>query len=175
MLKSCYQNACLLVVAQALVGCGATQFVAKMPDSLAVKPGELIELLPIENATGKTLEVPADKIFNEYMAKLLQERNLLAASAQPSSLVFKAKLVEYEPGNAFGRWLLPGVGTTVCTVHAELLDKKTGALAGRMEARQTVSFGGAYSIGADEYICKRAADDLIAEIDKRLGKKEPPQ
>ncbi len=41
-----------------------------------------------------------------------------------------------------------------------------------MESRQTVSFGGAYSIGADKYICERVADDLIDEIDKKLGKKK---
>ena len=86
-------------------------------------------------------------------------------------MVLKTKLIEYEPGNAFGRWLLPGLGTTVCTMHAEILDKNTGALVGRMESRQTVSFGGAYSIGADQYICKRVADELMRDIDKKLGRK----
>lgn len=175
MIKRWFKNSCLSIFALALVGCGATQFAAKLPESLVFKPAEPIEFLPIENATGKTLEPPADQIFNEYMVKLLQERKLLAAPAQPAVLLFKSKLIEYEPGSAFGRWLLPGLGTTVCTVHAELLDKKTGALVGRMEARQTVSFGGAYSIGAEHYICRRAADDLISEIDSRLGKKEASQ
>jgi hypothetical protein len=36
-----------------------------------------------------------------------------------------------------------------------------------MHSRQTVSFGGAYSIGADIYICKRVADEIVAEIDKK--------
>ena len=173
MIKPWFLNACLFISALALVGCGATQFTAKLPESLVLKPGEAIEFLPIENATGKTLELPADQIFNEYMTSLLRERKLLKmALDQPASLVLKAKLIEYEPGSAFGRWLLPGVGTTVCAVLAELLDKKTGALVGRMEARQTVSFGGLYSIGAEHYICRRAADDLISEIETRLGKKE---
>jgi hypothetical protein len=82
--------------------------------------------------------------------------------------VLKSKLIEYEPGNAFGRWLLPGLGTSVCTVDAEILEKGTGALVGRMQSRQTVSIGGAYSIGADTYICKRVADDLIKEIEKKV-------
>jgi hypothetical protein len=60
----------------------------------------------------------------------------------------------------------------VCTVDAELLDKKTGSLIGRMRSRQTVSAGGFYSIGADNYICKRAADDLIGEVDKKLNQPE---
>jgi len=120
--------------------------------------------------TGKTLDPPADRIFDEYMGNLLKERKLLNLSSQPALVVLKSKLTEYEAGNAFGRWLLPGLGTTVCTVDAELLDKTTGALIGRMQSRQTVSFGGAYSIGADNYICKRVADDLIREIDKKINK-----
>ena len=159
------------VLALALAGCGATNFDSKLPDRLSLQPGQTIELLPAENVTGKTLDSPADQIFNEYMAGLLRERKLLNVSPEPAALVLKTKLIEYEPGNAFGRWLLPGLGTTVCTMHAEILDKNTGALVGRMESRQTVSFGGAYSIGADQYICKRVADELMRDIDKKLGRK----
>ena len=137
-----------------IVGCGATRFDTKLPDSFSLKEGQTIEFLPIENVTGKTLDPPADRIFDEYMGNLLKERKLLNLSSQPALVVLKSKLTEYEAGNAFGRWLLPGLGTTVCTVDAELLDKTTGALIGRMQSRQTVSFGGAYSIGADNYILK---------------------
>jgi hypothetical protein len=44
---------------------------------------------------------------------------------------------------------------------------------GRMQSRQTVSIGGAYSIGADTYICKRVADDLIKEIEKKVQRETP--
>ena len=37
--------------------------------------GQTIEFLPIENSTGKTLDPPADQIFNQYMAKLLLDRS----------------------------------------------------------------------------------------------------
>jgi hypothetical protein len=153
-----------------LVGCGATSFDSKLPDTYKLKASQTIEFPPIENVTGKALDPPADQIFNEYMGNLLKERQLLNLSSQPAAVVLKTKLVEYEPGNAFGRWLLPGLGTTICTVDAEVLDKQTGALIGRLNSRQTVSFGGAYSIGADNYICKRVADELIAEIDKKVAK-----
>jgi hypothetical protein len=161
------KKALLLIPVLFLVGCGATSFDSKLPESYSLKGGQTIELPPIENVTGKTLDPPADQIFNEYMGNLLKERKLLNVSAQPAAVVLKTKLIEYEPGNAFGRWLLPGLGTTVCTIDAEFLDKQTGALIGRLHSRQTVSIGGAYSIGADNYICKRVADDLIREIDKK--------
>jgi len=157
-----------LVFAVLLAGCGATQFESKVPESFQLLPGHTIEFPPIENVTGKTLDPPADQIFNEYMGNLLRERKLLNVSPQPARVILKSKLIEYEAGSAFGRWLLPGLGTTICTVEAELLDKQTGALIGRLNSRQTVSFGGAYSIGAENYICKRVADDLIADIDKKV-------
>lgn len=160
----------MVICALGIAGCGATSFESKLPETLTLQPGQTIQLLPAENVTGKTLDPPADQIFNEYMAGLLRERKLLHLSAEPAALVLKPRLIEYEPGSAFGRWLLPGLGTTICTIHAELLDKKSGALVGRMESRQTVSFGGAYSIGAENYICKRVADDLMNEIELKLGR-----
>ena len=156
-----------------LAGCGATNFDSTLPGSFSLQPGQTIEFLPIENVTGKTLDPPADQIFNEYMSGLLKDRKLLNFTTEPATVVLKAKLIEYEPGNAFGRWLLPGLGTTVCTVDAEILEKGTGALVGRVQSRQTVSIGGAYSIGADTYICKRVADDLIKEIEKRVQSERP--
>lgn len=157
-----------LILTSFLAGCGATNFDVKLPDTFSLQPGQMIEFLPIENVTGKPLEPPADKIFDEYMGGLLKDRKLLNLSDQPATVILKSKLIEYEPGNAFGRWLLPGLGTTVCSVDAELLEKGSGALIGRMQSRQTVSIGGGYSIGADSYICKRVADDLIKEIDTKV-------
>lgn len=158
----------ILVFLMYITGCGATSFDSKLPDTFMLQQGQTLEFLPVENVTGKTLEPAADQIFNEYMSGLLKERKLLNLGGEPAVAVLKSKLIEYEPGNAFGRWLLPGLGTTACTVDAELLEKATGALIGRMQSRQTVSIGGAYSIGADTYICKRVADDLIKEIDKKV-------
>jgi len=171
-MKERRKNTIWLISFLFLVGCGAVQFSSQLPDSFVLKPGQTIEFVPIENVTGKTLEPPADQIFNEYMVELLKERKLLNVFPHPAAFVLKTKLIEYEAGSAFGRWILPGLGTTVCTVDAELLDKKTGSLIGRMRSRQTVSAGGFYSIGADNYICKRAADDLIGEVDKKLNQPE---
>ena len=167
------RNLSAVVFVVFLAGCGATNFDSKLPESFSLQPGQTVEFLPIENVTGKTLDPPADQIFNEYMSGLLKDRKLLNFTTEPATVVLKSKLIEYEPGNAFGRWLLPGVGTSVCTVDAEILEKGTGALVGRMQSRQTVSIGGAYSIGADTYICKRVADDLIKEIDKKVQAGHP--
>ena len=163
----------VVLITAFLAGCGATNLDSKLPESFSLQPGQTIEFLPIENVTGKALDPPADQIFNVYMSGLLKERKLLNVTTEPATVILKSKLIEYEPGNAFGRWLLPGLGTSVCTVDAEILEKGTGALVGRVQSRQTVSIGGAYSIGADTYICKRVADDLIKEIEKKIRSERP--
>lgn len=156
-----------------LTGCGATQFNSGIPADLKFGAGGKIELPPIQNATGGRLTYPADQAFDEYMTKLLQERHLLSAPPHESAVfVLRTKLIEYDEGNAFTRWYssFTSHGASTCTVHAELVDRKTGGVIGELRSRQTVSFGGAYSIGAYAYICKRVADDLIGEIDKTIIK-----
>ena len=152
-----------------IAGCGPAQFITQLPDHFVINTGQTIEYVPIENVTGKNLDLPSDEIFNEYMTEMLGERKLLSISSKPAAYVLKTELTEYSAGNALGRWLAPGIGTTVCAVNAELRDKRTGMLIGRMRSRQTVSAGGFYSIGADHYICQRAADDLIREIDGKIN------
>jgi hypothetical protein len=168
-----YLTGNILLFSLVLLGCGATSFDDKLHESVTLPPGGKLELLPVENATGKDLTVRADRIFNEYMMKSLRERDILHTSAdEPATFVLKTKLIEYEEGSAAGRWLLPGLGTTICTVYAELLDKQTGAVKGSLTSRQTVSVGGLYSVGAENYICERCADEILAKIDKDLlGKK----
>lgn len=161
---------CMVAALPWVPGCAASNFNSTLPQTFAIRQGQTIEFVPIENVTGNILDPPADQIFNEYMVGLLKERNLLNVAPAPAAQVLKSKLIEYEPGNAFKRWLLPGYGSSVCAVHAELFDKATTALIGRIESRQTVSVGGGYSIGADTYICKRAADELVGEIEKRVAK-----
>lgn len=156
-----------------MTGCGATQFNSGIPADLKFVAGGKIELPPIQNATGGRLTYPADQAFDEYLKKLLQERNLLSSPPHESAVfVLRTKLIEYDEGNALTRWYssFTSRGASACTVHAELLDRRTGRVIGEMRSRQTVSFGGAYSIGAYAYICKRAADDLIGEIDKTVVK-----
>jgi len=65
------RNLSAVVFVVFLAGCGATNFDSKLPESFSLQPGQTVEFLPIENVTGKTLDPPADQIFNEYMSGLL--------------------------------------------------------------------------------------------------------
>jgi hypothetical protein len=73
-----------------LAGCGATNFDSTLPGSFSLQPGQTIEFLPIENVTGKTLDPPADQIFNQYMSGLLKERKLLNVTNEPATVILKS-------------------------------------------------------------------------------------
>jgi hypothetical protein len=76
-------------------------------------------------------------------------------------LIINTKIVEYDEGDAFKRWLLPGWGSTVLSLHCELKDSQSGSIVGNADARRTVSFGGAYTIGAWKTIFASVAKDVV--------------
>ena len=104
-------------------------------------------------------------MFTDALTQQLQGDNLLWAGGQPAGhLTIATKIVEYEPGNAFKRWLLPGYGSTVIALHSELKDSASGKLVGPVDARRTVSFGGAFMIGAWRTIFASVAKDVVEEL-----------
>jgi hypothetical protein len=90
-------------------------------------------------------------------------------------LILAAQILDYERGDAFKRWLLPGYGSTVLSVRGELTDTADGRLVGSFEARRTVSIGGAYSAGAWRTIFGKVAADVADDLEEAVkeAKREP--
>jgi len=93
---------------------------------------------------------------------------LWAGAPAGEHLILTSQIVEYEEGDAFKRWLLPGWGTTVLSIHCELKDSATGKLLGAVEARRTISIGGAYSIGAWRTVFASVAKDVVKELRAKI-------
>lgn len=74
---------------------------------------------------------------------------------------------KYEPGNAFGRWLMPGAGSTVLKVSSQVRDSEI--LIGNIETKNTIDAGGAYSIGAWKTIFREAAIEIVKELKESMG------
>jgi len=72
-------------------------------------------------------------------------------------------------GDAFQRWLWPGLGKTVLEVHCELQDGDR--VVGRADAKRTVDAGGGYTIGAWKSIYNDVAADIVEDVSTQLGKK----
>ena len=79
------------------------------------------------------------------------------------------RIIEYDMGNAFKRWLLPTYGSTVLSVHTDVIDLEKNEIITFMEHKQTIAAGGAYSIGAWKYIFNNVAKDIATDIEKKYS------
>ena len=74
-------------------------------------------------------------------------------------------IVEYQPGDAFKRWLLPGWGETKLTVLC-IVNAKNGDKAGEIEVSKSIAAGGGFTAGAWEYVFTDVAKAVVEEIKK---------
>ena len=103
---------------------------------------------------------------DELEAKLRASGLFAGSTGGKQPLVISVRIVDYEPGDAFKRWLMPGYGSTVLSVECELRDgsKKVATI----NARRTVDAGGGYTIGAWNTIFTTIAEDIVSSLKKKL-------
>jgi len=153
-----------------LGGCVATQPMVSMEEGASLKNYKVFEVIPAINETGETFEFDVTgELTNKVKLRLsdlgykVEEVNL-----SEGVLVIKNSLMDYEAGNAAGRWLAPGVGVTQATVKTSLIDKTTGTIIGEMVTSESVSGGGLFSVGAYKQILDTIAKGIVNEIDTRM-------
>jgi hypothetical protein len=140
----------------------------KLSPGYSMRPDAKIEVGSVVNQTGNSFDIEIEKMLADALTERLQKEDLLAMDGSSPKLVIQSKIIEYEKGDAFKRWLLPGWGSTVLTIQSDLMEGDK--IVGTVEARRTVSFGGAYSIGAWETIFGSIADDIVKDLKKRDAK-----
>ena len=146
-------------------GCGSVSHSAQFESTFVPRADTRIEVGPVTNETGKTFDADLPQMFTEALSQQLQSENLLWTQGQQGDhLIIATKIVEYDEGNAMKRWVLPGWGSTVITLHCELKESGSEKLVGSVEAHRTVSFGGAYTIGAWKTIFASVAKDVVKEL-----------
>lgn len=120
------------------------------------------------NSTGEIFDIEAEKMLGNALVNALIKEELLWTGGEGNKLVLTGKIIEYEKGNAFKRWLLPGWGSTILSVQCDL--KESERLVGSAEARRSVSIGGAYTIGAWRTIFSSIAKDVVKDLRKQIRK-----
>lgn len=158
----------LMLTVSILSGCGSVEHKLDLQGGYIPVTGTLVEIGNVANETGQTFDVNVEQMLADALTTELHEENLLWTGQECAKLVLSSKLVEYEKGNAFKRWLLPGWGSTVLTVQAEL--RNGDQLAGSEQARRTVSFGGGYTIGAWKTIFRDLAEDIVEDLREKIPK-----
>ena len=173
------QNVVLGTVIAALVfcgaGCGATRHHAEFDPAFYPNPNSVIRVGAITDEAHKgnrgnkeDLDL-AQELRTELEKKLAKEGLLASAEVNAQTFVLSSQILDYDPGNAFGRWLWPGVGSTVLSVQSKLHegDRQVGTI----RAMRTVSWGGAYSIGQWKLVFGNVAADIIKELKAKLRPK----
>jgi len=161
----------LCVVACVVAGCATAEKQTFSSDPI-VRPGAQIELGMVSIPPGKTYEIDAATLMRTALEKSLAERGIgWKGEADADRFVLDVLVDDYEPGNAFKRWLAPGFGSTIVHVSGKLTDRSTGEVAGELDYEQGVHWGGAYSIGAWATIFQTVADDITKELENRIENK----
>jgi hypothetical protein len=152
-----------------LAGCAGVPTKPTSESDLLPRQGAVVELDNVSTEHGKTFEVDAPGMLRDALERALTEEEI-KWSGDPSQdrFVLSIEIVEYEMGNAFKRWLLPGWGGTILSVRCELKDASSGALALSMNHKRGVYVGGGYTIGAWRYIFKSVAHDIATELMIRI-------
>jgi hypothetical protein len=80
-------------------------------------------------------------------------------------------ILDYAPGNAFARWMLPGAGSTKLDVDC-LVVNKLGKLAATIHVERYIGAGGAYTVGAHSYVFTEVANEIVGKL-RNEEKRQP--
>jgi hypothetical protein len=78
--------------------------------------------------------------------------------------VLSCEVAQFIEGSAFKRWLMPGWGSTVGQVAIMISNAIDQSVVVIIRGNSTVSAGGLYTVGAEDYILKSAIDDAISRL-----------
>jgi len=151
-----------------LSGCGSVQHKMDMQSGYVPVVGTKIEIGKVSNESGQTFDVNVEQLLTDALTEKLGEKDLLWKGQGNTKLLLSGKIVEYEKGNAFKRWLMPGWGSTVLNVKAEL--KKGDQLVGTAEARRTIVAGGGFTIGEWNKVFRSVAGDIVEDLNAKIPK-----
>jgi hypothetical protein len=162
-----------LIVTMALTGCatgGQIKTAGGAAAELLPRPGATVEVGEITSGAEKHPDLDPVVLFRESLITALREENILWSGDKATPrFLFDAKIMNYEPGNAFRRWVLPGWGSTILEVHGELRTSDRSTVAAIIDNKRSVAAGGAYTIGAWKSIFSHAASDLAQEMKARIN------
>lgn len=159
--------ACLVILLVAASGCGTVYHTLKFEDDYKPKAETAIEVGSVSNETGKTFDIAIESMLKEALIQAFSDESLLRTDNRNLSLTTNCRIIEYEKGNAFKRWLVPGWGSTVLTIECDLLDSNSKV--GTLIAKRTVDGGGGYSVGAWEKVFQQLAGDVVQDVKEKIG------
>ncbi len=161
-----------LILVFVIGGCGTTSRDSSFAQDFApiaaatIAVGEISDAAPRGNR-GDQEDFDTEAELRTQLEAKLAERGLLAEGSEGGPYVLNARITEYEPGSAGKRWLWPGYGATELSVECTV--QVGDRVVGTLYARRTVEAGGLYTVGAWKGVFATVADEIVNEIEAKLG------
>lgn len=156
----------IIAMAFTVLSCSTVQHKVNLHKNYSLQTGTKIELDKVINKTGKAFDIDIEKMLADAFKKELKSKNLLWTQKDKIKLTLTANIIEYKQGGALGRWLFPGLGTTVLAIKCDLLDNNQ--IVGSVEAKRTFGSHGEYSlaesISAWKDIFDNVAKDVVTDL-----------
>ncbi len=147
-------------------GCGTVHHSLELNDGYVPKAGATVKVGPVSNQTGKIYDMDVETMLRDALTNAFTIEGL-AVSGATAGLMTNCRILTFDAGNAFKRWLMPGWGATELSIQCDLQDK-AGTI-GNINAKRTVDGGGAYTIGAWKNVFIRVASDVAQDIRERFN------
>ena len=134
----------IIAMCAILVGCGTKVEYTPLQEAESVNPAGTFSIGEITDTSGfkfppdeKDVFVLTDAMRDALKAEL-EKRN---AFSTPGDYVLHINIVDYQPGNAFLRWLAPGAGKTELGIICTVTDTSGKELA-KIPVNRFIAFGG---------------------------------
>jgi len=110
----------ILILALLLNSCGTVSTKSDFEPDLVPAADITFEVLSVTNETSESFDFEAESELKEQLNEKLKKSGYLRTNEE-SRIGLNVRIVDYQKGNAFKRWLMPGFGSTLLRVEADLI------------------------------------------------------
>jgi len=150
----------VLMLISVMSACSTTSTI-EVVDESAFSEAFTIDTVVVNNATGEEFDIDVEALLGDAVREELSDKNLSGVGGLDYTLM--VSIIQYDEGNAFARWVMPGLGKTVLSVEATLIDADERVLA-ESQATRSIGAGGGFTIGAWQVVFSDVADSLVADL-----------
>ena len=123
-------------------GCTNVRHQTKFNENYTLKENVSIKVEKVVNDTGFIFDIDIEKMLAEALEDQLLEEDLLWLGGNEPVLTMDTRIIEYEKGNAFKRWVMPGWGATELSIRCQLKDDQDNMVGSIVASREVVAGGG---------------------------------
>jgi hypothetical protein len=153
----------VLALAAFMTGCSTSSSYTPLHHEIQIAPSSTFKVGEVNDKSGFIFEAGDEDSFN--LAQAMKE-NLVSVLTINNSFnadgpyTINVDILEYSPGNAGLRWLMPGLGATSLSIKSIVCSNKDVPLA-EIPVKRSIAAGGAYTVGAYKYVFREVAEEIV--------------